>query len=150
MVITMKHKEVKFKKVDEKYLDEIFLLLQQLTKIDYSNRSKIDCWNKFTSNNSNNGVVGIYKNRVIAYGNIVIENKIRGELAGHIEDIVVDKKMRRKNIGIKLINKLVKIGKKKGCYRVTLTCDNSLVNFYEKNEFKVNDIAMKRFINYEF
>ena len=51
---------------------------------------------------------------------------------------------RDKNIGVKLIKKLVKIGYKKDCYRITLTCDQSLINFYSKNGFNVNNIAMKK------
>ena len=73
----------------------------------------------------------------------IIESKIRGESAGHIEDIVVDNKVRGKRIGVDLIKELVKIAKEKRCYRVTLFCDESLVNFYDKNGFEVSGTAMK-------
>ena len=42
------------------------------------------------------------------------------------------------------IEELVKIGLDKECYRITLTCDQSLISFYHKNNFKVDNIAMKR------
>tara|TARA_R110001592_G_scaffold296422_1_gene566830 strand:+ start:3935 stop:4354 length:420 start_codon:yes stop_codon:yes gene_type:complete len=136
---------IKFRRVKRKDLDKVFLLLQQLTKIDYSARDKSECWNLFISNTSSNSIVGIYDNEIVAYGSIVIENKIRGEVAGHVEDIVVDSKVRGKNIGVELIEELVKIAKEKNCYRVTLLCDESLINFYNKNNFKTNGIAMKVF-----
>ena len=88
-------------------------------------------------------IVGIYDNEIVAYGAVVIESKIRGESAGHIEDIVVDNKVRGKRIGVDLIKELVKIAKEKRCYRVTLFCDESLVNFYDKNGFGVSGTAMK-------
>lgn len=136
---------IKFRRVERKDLDKVFPLLQQLTKIDYSSRDKSECWDSFISNTSSNSIVGIYDNEIVAYGAVIIESKIRGESAGHIEDIVVDNKVRGKNIGVKLIEELVKIAKEKNCYRVTLFCDEPLVNFYNKNNFKTNGVAMKVF-----
>tara|TARA_R110002012_G_scaffold162022_2_gene324297 strand:+ start:12637 stop:13068 length:432 start_codon:yes stop_codon:yes gene_type:complete len=140
--------EITFRLVEEKDLDEVFVLLDQLTKIDWASRNKSECWDSFISNASSNSVVGLYGNKIVAYGAIVIENKIRGELAGHMEDIVVDKSMRGKYFGVGLINELVKIAKDKGCYRITLFCDGPLLNFYDKNGFKVSDniIALKKSI----
>ena len=138
--------EIIFRKVNKTDLDEIFLLLQQLTEIDYSSRDKEKCWESFKSNTANNSVVGIYKDKVVAYGAVIIENKIRGGISAQIEDIVVSNKFRNMNIGTKLIDQLIKIGKTKGCYRVTLFCKESLINFYSKNGFKVNNIAMKKFL----
>lgn len=141
----MNKEKIKFRKVERKDLGEVFLLLQQLTEIDYSNRDEEDCWNKFNSNTSSNSIVGLYKDKVIAYGSLVIENKIRGEAAGHIEDIVVDNKVRGNNVGVMLIDELIKIGKEKECYRITLFCKEHLIKFYNKNGFEVNSMAMKLF-----
>tara|TARA_R110000787_G_scaffold165410_5_gene278577 strand:- start:1187 stop:1618 length:432 start_codon:yes stop_codon:yes gene_type:complete len=141
----MNKEKIKFRKVERKDLGEVFLLLQQLTEIDYSNRNEEDCWNKFNSNTSSNSIVGLYKDKVIAYGSLVVENKIRGEAAGHIEDIVVDNKVRGNNVGVILIDELIKIGKEKECYRITLFCKEHLIKFYNKNGFEVNSMAMKLF-----
>lgn len=136
---------IKFRPVEKKDWRDIYFLLNQLTELLGTIRDKEICWDRFISNNSNNSIVGLYNNQIIAYGSIVIENKIRGEIAGHIEDIVVDKKFRGKNYGVRLIEELVKIGKEKDCYRITLTCDQSLIKFYNKNGFKVNNISMKKY-----
>jgi len=141
----MNKEKIKFRKVERKDLGEVFLLLQQLTEIDYYNRDEEDCWNKFNSNTSSNSIVGLYKDKVIAYGSLVVENKIRGEAAGHIEDIVVDNKVRGNNVGVILIDELIKIGKEKECYRITLFCKEHLIKFYNKNGFEVNSMAMKLF-----
>lgn len=140
---TIKANTIKFRPVEKKDLNDVFYLLQQLTEIDYSSRNKDKCWNRFISNSSSNSIVGVYKDKIIAYGSIVIENKIRGERAGHIEDIVVDKDARGNNIGIKLIEKLIEIGKEKNCYRTTLLCDKNLIKFYNKTGFTLNGVAMK-------
>jgi len=141
----MNKEKVIFRRVEQKDLSQVFSLLQQLTEIDYSNRDEKECWDKFNSNTSSNSIVGLYKDEVIAYGSLVIENKIRGEVAGHIEDIVVDDKVRGNSIGVMLIDELIKIGKEKGCYRITLFCKEHLIKFYNKNGFKVNSVAMKLF-----
>ena len=135
---------IKFRPVEKKDWRNVYFLLNQLTELLGTIRDKKVCWDGFVSNNSNNAIVGIYNDQIVAYGNIVIENKIRGETAGHIEDIVVDRKFRGENYGVELIEELVKIGYDKKCYRITLTCDQSLISFYHKNNFKVDNIAMKR------
>lgn len=139
-------KNIIFRPLEKTDLNEVFLLLQQLTEIDYSDRNLEECWDKFISNTSANSIVGLYEDTIVAYGSIVIENKIRGESAGHIEDIVVDRKIRGKNVGVRLIEELVKIAKSKDCYRITLFCKEELIGFYSKNGFEVNNVVMKLFL----
>ena len=99
--------KVLYRPVLKQDLNKVFSLLQQLTEIDYSKRNIEDCWHSFISNKSSNSLVSIYKDEIIAYGSIVIENKIRGEKAGHIEDIVVNEVYRGKGVGEKLIKELI-------------------------------------------
>ena len=138
--------EINFRLVKEEDINDVFILLNQLKKIDLKNIDRKKAWNDFNSNTSSNSIVGIYNNRIIAYGSVVIENKIRGEVAGHIEDIVVDSEVRGKMVGVSLIKELIEISKKKGCYRITLFCNEKLVNFYSRNGFKVNNIIMKKYL----
>ena len=138
--------EINFRLVKEEDIDDVFILLNQLKKKDLKNIDRKKAWNDFNSNTSSNSIVGIYNNRIIAYGSVVIENKIRGEVAGHIEDIVVDSKVRGKMVGVSLIKELIEISKRKGCYRITLFCNEKLVNFYSRNGFKVNNIIMKKYL----
>jgi ribosomal protein S18 acetylase RimI-like enzyme len=115
--------KVLYRPVLKQDLNKVFALLQQLTEIDYSKRNIDDCWHSFNSCKSSNSIVATLKDEIIAYGSVVIENKIRGEKAGHIEDIVVNKVYREKGVGENLIKELIKIGIDKGCYRRTLLCD---------------------------
>ena len=138
--------EIKFRKIIREDLADVFLLLNQLKEKDINTIDSETAWKNFKSNSSSNSIVGIYNDRVLAYGSIVIENKIRGDIAGHVEDIVVDDSMRGKLVGVKLINKLINIGSEKGCYRITLFCEEKLIKFYERTGFKVNNIMMKKFL----
>ena len=138
--------KVLFRPVEKRDIEQVFLLLQQLIELEYSDRDKEKCWELFESNTATNSIVGVYEDEIVAYGSIVIENKIRGGVSGHIEDIVVSNKIRNKNIGTNLIKHLVEIGEQKGCYRITLFCKENLISFYSRNGFKVNNISMKKFI----
>ena len=138
--------EVKFRQVERKDLDQVFILLQQMSEIDYSKRNKNKSWELFNSCSSES-IVGVYNDEIVAYGSLVLEYKIRGCVSGHIEDIVVSNKIRHKKIGTGLIKELVNIGVKKGCYRITLFCKKSLIKFYARNGFEVSNIAMKKFLN---
>ena len=138
--------EINFRLIKEEDINDVFILLNQLKKIDLENIDRNKAWNDFNSNTSSNSIVGIYNNRIVAYGSVVIENKIRGEVAGHIEDIVVDSEVRGKMVGVSLIKELIEISRRKGCYRITLFCNEKLVNFYSRNGFKVNNIIMKKYL----
>ncbi len=139
--------ELVFRSIIKEDLDDVFILLNQLKEKDIDSLDKDISWKNFKSNTGANSIVGLYKNKIVAYGSIVIENKIRGDIAGHIEDIVVDTTVRGKMVGVKLVKELVNIGKSKGCYRITLFCDEKLIKFYQRNGFKVNNVMMKCFLD---
>ena len=138
--------KVIFRNIERKDLDQVFLLLNQLKNMDVSTIDKDKAWSDFINNTSSNSVVGLYNNKIVAYGSVVIENKVRGEVAGHIEDIVVDSEVRGKMIGVSLIKELIKVAKNKGCYRITLFCKETLVNFYARNGFEINNVVMKKYL----
>ena len=138
--------EIKFRPILKADIREVSILLNQLKKMDVKSIDYKKAWNNFSSNSSSNSIVGIHEKKIVAYGSIVIENKIRGQVAGHIEDIVVDRDLAGKMLGVKLVKKLIEIGKSKNCYRITLFCDEKLISFYERSGFKVNNIMMKKFL----
>ena len=138
--------KVIFRNIEKKDLDQVFVLLNQLKQIDIDNIDKDKAWSDFTNNTGSNSVVGLYNDKIVAYGSVVVENKVRGEVAGHIEDIVVDSEVRGKMISVSLIKELIKVAKNKGCYRITLFCKETLVNFYGRNGFEVNNVVMKKYL----
>lgn len=137
---------IHFRNIQRKDLDEVFVLLNQLKETDISKIDRDKAWNDFISNTSSNSIVGIYNDRVVAYGSVVVENKVRGEVAGHIEDIVVDSEVRGMMIGVALIKELIRVANEKQCYRITLFCKESLINFYARNGFEVNNVVMKKYL----
>ena len=100
-----------FRNIEKKDLKDVYVLLNQLKEKDIDSLDKDSSWKNFTSNTSANSIVGIYEDKIVAYGSIVIENKIRGDIAGHIEDIVVNTSFIGKMVGVKLVKELIDIGK---------------------------------------
>ena len=139
--------EIYFRKIQKNDLNEVFVLLNQLKQMDISAINHDKAWGNFINNTSSNSVVGLLNDKIIAYGSLVVENKVRGEVAGHIEDIVVDSDVRGKMIGVALIKELIKIANEKDCYRITLFCKENLVNFYARNGFEVNNVVMKKYLS---
>jgi len=85
-------------------------------------------------------VENLKSQKIVASGTLLIERKFihaNGKV-GHIEDIVVDKESRGNNLGKHLVDKLCQLGEKMGCYKVILNCNEKVVGFYEKCNFKTH------------
>lgn len=85
------------------------------------------------------------KNEVIGSSTLVCEQKFinNGGVAGHIEDVVVNKDYEGKGIGSALINKMIEIAKQKRCYKVILECTEETTAYYERLGFRKHEIGMR-------
>jgi N-acetylglutamate synthase-like GNAT family acetyltransferase len=123
-------------------IDEVWKLLNQLSFEEVKKDDKITIWNNFNGI----GIVVEYKGKIIGYGSIVLESKIRGRKSAQIEDLVIDENCREKGIGQLLVNELCKRANCLNAYRISLFCKKELITFYEKNGFKVNNVVMKKWL----
>ena len=131
------------RQIEKKDLESVWELLNQLMFVDTS-RTDLDlAWKKFR----NHGIVVEYKDKIIGFGCLVVEYKIRGYTSGHIEDVVIDEEWRGYGVGEKLIRALCEKAEEQNCYRVSLFCREELIPFYNKNGFEVNNVVMKKFFN---
>ena len=140
--------KIKFREIQKKDIPEVWELLEQLRPIseiqpEWFEPDVDDAWTEFNSI----GIVGLDGKKVIAFGSIVVENKIRGYRSCQLEDIVVDNEYRGKNIGLELMKYIDKKILKNGCYRATLFCREGLIPFYEKAGYKVNNVVMKKWFD---
>lgn len=73
-------------------------------------------------------------NRVVATASFLREPKFVHSLCylGHIEDVVVDKEYRGKNLGKKLVEYIMDMAQERGCYKVVLDCKEENIGFYKK------------------
>jgi glucosamine-phosphate N-acetyltransferase len=76
--------------------------------------------------------------QLIACGTLLYETKFIHNISkvGHMEDVCIKKEHRGKQLGKQLIAYMVDVAKEKGCYKVTLYCEEDNVEFYKKCNFK--------------
>jgi len=74
---------------------------------------------------------------LIACGTLLYETKLIHNISkvGHIEDVCIKKEHRGKQLGKQLIAYMTELAKEKGCYKVTLYCEDDNVEFYKKCNF---------------
>jgi glucosamine-phosphate N-acetyltransferase len=76
--------------------------------------------------------------KIVGTTTLFIESKFihNGGFVGHIEDVSVDRNFHGQKIGQKIMEYLLKISKKRGCYKTILNCTDDVKLFYEKLGFR--------------
>ncbi len=77
------------------------------------------------------------EDQIAAAGTLFIERKFIHNCGrvGHVEDIVVSSRHRGKNLGRFLLQRLIELAQREGCYKIILDCQPEMVQFYEKCGF---------------
>ena len=83
--------------------------------------------------------------KIVGSTTLLIEQKFihKGGLVGHIEDVVVREGFERQQIGGKIVESLLDVAKKRGCYKTILDCNDDVKEFYEKIGFKHESNGMR-------
>lgn len=89
--------------------------------------------------------VAVVDGRVAGTATMLVERKFihGGGLAGHIEDVAVAADSQGRGIGRRLVEYLLDVAGKQGCYRTTLDCQDGLATFYNKLGFRRHGEAMR-------
>lgn len=127
-------------------MEEIINLLQQLSTYKPENSDYSLLWDSFQNQDNLYGLTMKDDGKVCGFGVVLIEQKIRGSKMAHIEDIVIDSEKRGLGYGKLLINQLCEIAKNNSCYKVSLACSKSNIDFYEKCKFNVDGYSLSVFL----
>ena len=123
------------RKVELKDLDQVVNMLQQIS--DYSNTNQFnELWDSYIKQDNLYAIVVIGLNgKVLGFGSVIYERNIRSGIRGHIEDIVVRKDYHGKGVGSKIVKNIISNSKQRGCYKLTLQCEDANFEFYRKLGF---------------
>lgn len=88
-------------------------------------------------------VVAVLKEHVVGYASSLIYTNIRGGSMMFIEDVVVDSSLRNRGIGNRLLTHLRGVAEGKGCYKITLCCQDRNIRFYESCGYHLVGSEMK-------
>ncbi|KAL5008297.1 hypothetical protein ScPMuIL_013878 [Solemya velum] len=116
-------------------------LLSQLTKVGDVTKGEFEdqfCHMKSCSDTYFITVIeDTSSGQVIGAGSLVVEQKFIHHCSarGRVEDIVVNNQYRGKQLGKLLVDVLTLLSKKVGCYKTSLECNDSMVQFYSQLGF---------------
>jgi glucosamine-phosphate N-acetyltransferase len=116
---------------DKNYLE----LLKQLTAVGDISKEKYET--TFDKIGAEVWVIE-FEGKIIASVSLLLEQKIIHEcgIVGHLEDVVVDRDYRKYGLGKFIIERIIKIARERGCYKLIGDCKSELLGFYEKNGFE--------------
>lgn len=138
---------IKYVKINKNYILQVIKLLSDNISNytpKFINLSRI--WKIYSSQKNTFAIVALNEKKIVGYGSVILEFKIRGGIACHIEDIVVKEKYRKFGIGKFIMQKLYNYAKKKKCYKISLQCKNKNVKFYKKCGYEINGVTMQKLI----
>ncbi|MEK7450367.1 MAG: GNAT family N-acetyltransferase [Patescibacteria group bacterium] len=99
---------------------------------------------------SQNPVYNIYvaeseTGEIIGATTLLIEQKFlgKGSRMAHIEDVSTRKGFERQGVGKTLVKTAIEEAKRRGCFRIDLTCADENVSFYERRGFVEEEHTMK-------
>ncbi len=134
---------LKVKPVDFNHFDKVVNMLQSISSYIPDVKETKKKWNRFNNQENLKAFTFFENNKIVGYGSILYEIKIRGGIAGHIEDIVIDANSRGKGFGKYIIDYLVQDARKLNCYKISLCCKEHNIMFYEKCGFLKEGITMQ-------
>ena len=122
--------------LEKRHLHEVVELLQGISEFKPSIAELENAWTAREANSFiKSFVIEDSQGHSIAFGALLLEQKLRGGVLGHIEDIVVREDMRSSGIGGSLVRHLVAVGRSHNCYKLVLSCGSHNEAFYRRLGF---------------
>ena len=137
---------IKVSPVKKEQMAEVIELLQSISEFKPPKSDFPHIWDNLCQQTNVHSLIAIIDEKIVGYGSVLIEIKIRGGKMGHIEDIVTHPNYRKKGIGQSIVDALFEIVKANSCYKVALQCKEQNYEFYEKCNYKISGVAMQRFV----
>jgi ribosomal protein S18 acetylase RimI-like enzyme len=139
--------KIKYVKISKNYIFQVIKLLSNnISNYTPKFRNLSSIWKIYSSQKNTFAIVALNKKNVIGYGFAILEVKIRGGIACHIEDIAIEEKYRKFGIGKSIMQKLFKYAKMKKCYKISLQCKHNNVKFYKNCGYEINGVTMQKLI----
>ena len=111
----------------------------------YASSARPGFWLKYEDNEDHQTFVYEDDGKIIGTATVLIENKLLhyGSKVGHIEDVVVDKNIRKSGIGKALIKECMELCRYRMCYKAILDCSKENIPFYECCGFTFSENCMR-------
>ena len=119
--------------------DRLIYLYNQLSEVNSVSDQVFD-----TFIENDNTFLYLVDNIIVGCVTFLIETKMihNGGKVMHIEDLIIDKDYRNQKIGFKIMELANIIARGHKCYKIILSCNNEVKQFYIKNGFESKNIEM--------
>ena len=134
--------EILIRRVSKNDLPKVIDLLQEISVYNPPKKKLESIWERYSNQQNIFGYCFFFNDKLIGYGSINLEMKLKKGLMAYIEDVVVHKEFRNKKIGKMIVDYLIEVTQKEGCYKIKIDCSKNNILFYEKLGFKVNGFSM--------
>lgn len=131
--------------VAREHVREIVNLLQSISIYLPPDGQYDDVWIEFSGQSHVRALVAFIGERLVGYGSVSFETRIRGGKVGHVEDVVCSPEFMGRGVGKAIVDALSKLAFEQGCFKLSLQCEDNNVSFYRKCSFRESGISMQRF-----
>jgi ribosomal protein S18 acetylase RimI-like enzyme len=133
--------DFKIREAEKKDFNAIVSILQLISPYYPTAEASVTLCEKFFGQTNVHSLVAEVENNVVGFGCILLERKIRGGIAAHIEDIAVKGEYQGYGIGKRLLKGLINICP--DAYKLTLVCTEENIGFYKSLGFTRGHIEMR-------
>lgn len=134
--------DILIRRVSKNDLPKVIDLLQEISVYNPPKKKLESIWERYSNQQNIFGYCFFFNDKLIGYGSINLEMKLKKGLMAYIEDIVVHKEFRNKKIGKLIVDYLIEVTEKEGCYKIKIDCSKNNILFYKKLGFKGNGFSM--------
>lgn len=131
--------------LDREHMRDVIHVLQSISSYSPPEEQYDEIWIKFSGQDHVQALVAIVGERVVGYGSVSFETRIRGGKVAHVEDIACLREFRGMGVGKAIVDALSKLAFEQSCFKLSLQCEKDNVLFYEKCSFKVSGVSMQQF-----
>ena len=134
--------KILIRRISKNDLQSVIDILQDISVYNPPKIKHKNIWIKYSKQKNVFGYCFFYEKKLIGFGSLNFEMKLKKGLMAYLEDIVVHREFRGKKIGKLIVDHLIEIAKKENCYKIKLDCKKEKILFYEKLGFKENGFSM--------
>ena len=134
--------KILIRRISKNDLKSVIDILQDISVYKPPKIKHKNIWIKYSKQKNVFGYCFFYEKKLIGFGSLNFEIKLKKGLMAYLEDIVVHREFRGKKIGKLIVDHLIEIAKKENCYKIKLDCKKEKILFYEKLGFKENGFSM--------
>ena len=139
-------KEINILPISKNNISDVIDILQSVSEYKPSYSSVLETWDNFSNQSNYYGLVAMHNGNVVGYGSIFFIIKIRGGKMGQIDEIATHKDYRMKGIGKLILDSLYDLAIKERCYKITLSCKEFNIKYYENQNFKLDGFHLNKIL----